>query len=560
MQTSFFLGCLAFLLVAFGQPGWIPFLAPFAAAFGYALFWRAYLIFPSRRKRFWVASSFFGFAQLVQLSWMTSYRFQGFYILFVYAALAFCLGLQFGLLSLMIPTNRGMSFLRIAALASLWTIFEWMRYFFLCGLSFNPTGLALTASSYSLQFAAIWGVLGLSFWVMLTNGFAFNCFFSKRLSSSLAIWGCAACIPYLFGIAHLSWHQPKQEKAARLHCALIQTGLLPSQKVPLRDRFDEFIPPLVQWRRVVQVLRGNVREKIALIALPEAAFPLLADQPFYPLGAALTMLREELGEKIDNCLPPMEAPYASVQINDQEKSVFVSNAFFGQFLANYFDADCIVGLDAKDHATNNNYSAAYHFVANQNSINRYEKRVLLPLAESLPYEWCRTLAKRYGITEFFESGKEAKVFQGAVPLSISICYEETYGSIMRESKKKGAHLFVNVTNDNWYPDSRLPKQHFDLARIRTVESGAPLVRSCNSGITAALDSLGGVVAKLGKASDRSQWEYGILMTSVPIYHYRTPYLVWGNSGILVLSFSLIVLFLVKQRFWRNVFFSNYPFY
>ena len=184
----------------------------------------------------------------------------------------------------------------------------------------------------------------------------------------------------------------------------------------------------------------------------------------------------------------MEGPFG----NEQK----VSNAFWAQAIANYFNAELIAGMDEEDKLEKKYYSAAFHFIPGGSQINRYEKQVLVPLAEYLPFEWCRSFVAYYGIEEFFTQGQECKVFNHKIPLSISICYEETFSNLIRDGRVKGARLFVNVTNDNWYPSSRLAAQHFDHGRLRAIENGVPLVRACNSGITAAVDSLGRTVAQM----------------------------------------------------------------
>src|SRR5690606_27562937 len=98
----------------------------------------------------------------------------------------------------------------------------------------------------------------------------------------------------------------------------------------------------------------------------------------------------------------------------------------------------------------------------------------------------------------FTPGTKAQVIEHPkVKVGVCICYEETFGNLMRENKQLGASLLVNLTSDVWYPNSSLPWQHFDHARLRTVEMGLPLVRACNTSVTASLDSLGRVEGVLG---------------------------------------------------------------
>jgi apolipoprotein N-acyltransferase len=192
-------------------------------------------------------------------------------------------------------------------------------------------------------------------------------------------------------------------------------------------------------------------------------------------------------------------------------------------------------MDDKDAATSRSYSAGLYFAPQASSPQRYEKRVLVPLAEYLPFEWCRSLVEGYGISDFYTRGQEAKVFAGHRPFSVSICYEETFPEIMREGKVNGAELFINLTNDNWYPGSRLSKQHFDHARLRAVENGTPLVRACNSGVTAVIDAQGGIV-------DQLRQREGVLYANVPLHCFSTPYTQFGDALIVGCSLGLLIAY------------------
>ena len=112
---------------------------------------------------------------------------------------------------------------------------------------------------------------------------------------------------------------------------------------------------------------------------------------------------------------------------------------------------------------------------------------------------------------------------------------------MRENRVKGAELLVNLTNDGWYPNSLLPKQHFDHARLRTVENGIPLVRACNTGVTCAVDSLGRIVGVLGENEVENQELADSILVELPLYHYSTFYSRYGD--FLIISFSFLLLFI-----------------
>ena len=523
---------LSWLIVAFGQPSWIPILGPAAAVCGFALFWKS-VISLNKSERFWRATLWFACVELIHLSWMTSIDYQGYYILFSYGALALWLGVQFGCLTLLVsqPFNFGKALIA----ASLWTLMEWGRLQILCGFSFNPVGLALTSYAIPMQGAALFGVLGLSFWVILVNGAVL----AARSRKALLCAGGLALFPYLFGIVHLAYQErafiTDQKKLHPLAIALVQPGLLPSEKIPLKGYPNDFISPWEQWINILSYLKDQNKKTFDLIVLPEAVVPYSSKACIYNYDDVVQILTRVLGPEIRKKLPPLEEPFG----NGQK----VSNAFWAQAIANFFHAELIAGMDEEDKLEKKYYSAAFHFIPGGSQINRYEKQVLVPLAEYLPFEWCRSFVAYYGIEEFFTQGQECKVFNHKIPLSISICYEETFSNLIRDGRVKGARLFVNVTNDNWYPSSRLAAQHFDHGRLRAIENGVPLVRACNSGITAAVDSLGRTVAQMDEKKK------GALSFELIPYTYRTLYTYWGDKGILCLSFlCLIGTFLAQRKF------------
>lgn len=499
---------LSWLIVALGQPAWSPWLAPVAACIGYALFWRVAVEIPFSKTRFWVATAWFTAVQFVQLSWMTSVEFQGYYILFVYFAIALWLGLQFGLVTLFIDR------IPLVATAALWTLLEWARLHVLCGFSWNPVGLSLSAFALPMQAASLFGVLGLSFMVILTN----LAFWKNRWKIATAL----AVFPYLFGILHTQLHQSKIDKSDTMTIGLVQTGLLPSQKIPIDGRFHEFIPPSQQWHRIMHLLKEHQAEPLDLVVLPEFTVPCSAHQEAYPSSIVRHILEDVLGQRSKDYLSGLHA------------DIKVSNQYWVQSVAKIFKTDVIAGLEAEEGGRH--FTSAFYCPHNGEKVHRYDKQILVPLAEYVPFEWVKILTKSYGITEFFTHGKESKVFAGKVPLSTSICYEETFSHLMREGRQKGASLFVNLTNDNWYPHSRLPKQHFDHARLRAVENGVPMVRACNTGVTAAVDSLGRIVGQIVE-----EQRADVLVAKVPLYHYSTLYSFWGDWGIVSLSALFILL-------------------
>lgn len=115
---------------------------------------------------------------------------------------------------------------------------------------------------------------------------------------------------------------------------------------------------------------------------------------------------------------------------------------------------------------------------------------------------------------------------------------------MRENKQLGAVALINLTSDVWYPDSRLPLQHFYHARLRTVESGLPLLRASNVGITGAIDSLGRIIELAGNGEAEPSWTHEALYVEVPLYGYQTLYQHTGDRLVVVASLILAFIYLI----------------
>lgn len=484
------------------------------------------------KKRFWISTFWFSAIQAIQLSWLLSHPFS--YIYGLYFFLCFGIGLQFGCLGIFITPNRIKHLPSILALAAFYTLMEWSRLFLLSGFSLNPIGLSLTSTLFGLQNASLFGVYGLTFLVILCNLMA--------LRKKLLPFAILCALPYLFGFVHLSWHRPSLENENKyLNALLVQTAFPVEEILPFTSFQDSIKYVEEEWRQILQVLQKFENETIDLIVLPEYVVPYGTYIAIYRQEVVKNFFENLFGNKGKKALPPLKEPLA-LESN-------VTNAYFGQTIANLFNADVVIGLQDDQWISEKDtesYSSAYYFWPGGDSGFRYEKRILLPMGEYIPFEWCRNLAAKYGVTGSFRPGEEAKVFPGCkVPFGLSICYEETYGNLMRESRLKGSELLINVTNDAWYPHSRLPKQHFDHARLRSVEAGIPLVRACNTGVTAAFNSLGEVVASL---NEEEEWVRQGLFAKVPLYHYKTLYSLLGDKFLISLSFGLcLFLFDFKRK-------------
>lgn len=533
-EMHIFLFILSWALCAFGQPAVSPTLSILASLVGYALIFYVISQLDSK-KRFWLGTFWFAAVLAVQLIWVLSHPF--FYIYIVYGLALAIFGAQFGLLCLWITPNNIRSWTTVMAISGFWVIMEWLRLFIFSGITWNPVGLALAGSVYSLQMAALFGVYGMSFWVIFTA--------LLWLRKSYKAWFVFAILPFLFGWIHIQYHEKKLEGAPRMRALLVQTSFPIEETMNFHQQssFLDFV--LDEWRRIFKIVAEHEGEKFDLIALPEAVVPLGTYSFAYPYAMALELINENFKTN-EELLPDLRSPYAD--------NLLVNNAFFSQAISNIFNSPLIIGLEDADWLPDGDrviYSSAVYFTPNNDYQGRYEKRVLLPMGEYIPWKFLADIARSYGIAGSFSPGEQAKVFRcGEFSITPSICYEETFGALTCEGVSKGAQIIVNLTSDVWYPHSLLVRQHLEHSRLRSVEGGVPLIRSCNTGITCAIDSLGRTVDELGKDAKDPEDVIGALAVTVPMYQYKTLYSIWGDLFIVCLSLLACFgyLFINKKLF------------
>lgn len=538
---------ISFILVSLGQPAWCWWCGLISAVVGFAIFWKAMLSISVTRNRFLLGFGWAFAIQLVHNSWFISHPFL--YIYPVWLLFSGLCALQFGLICFLISADKIRYISHALFIASLWTLMEWARLFFMSGYTWNPVGLSLTGHLFPMQIGSLVGVYGMSFWVMFVNLLFLRAWVSKEKTfKPFVLWTVMALIPYLYGFVQVTYHDRFFTSPKTLSALLVQPAFAPEEVISFTDRKSAIRHVMDEWNQILLILSRHKNSKIDLIVLPEYTVPYGTYSAIYPLDYIQKAFEAHYGKDVLQHLPHLEEPWASQMEFNREKIWFVNNAYISQAISNIFQADVVIGLEDAEFTTGNEkaiYSAAICFHCDREE-ERYEKRVLVPMGEYIPFEFCREMAAVYGVTGSFTAGKTAKIFQaGGIPIGCCICYEETFGDLMRENKMLGAEALVNITSDVWYPNSRLPQQHFDHARLRTVEGGIPLLRACNTGITCAVDSLGRVVSSLGEGDENFEWISDALKVDVPLYSYFTVYSRTGDTPLI--GFCLIMTFLGFYR-------------
>jgi apolipoprotein N-acyltransferase len=133
---------------------------------------------------------------------------------------------------------------------------------------------------------------------------------------------------------------------------------------------------------------------------------------------------------------------------------------------------------------------------------QYDKVHLVPFGEYLPFpslfSFAGGLTKEVGQFEHGTSRAPliAQSDAGNQKLGVFICYESVFPDDVRQFAYNGAQVFVNISNDGWYGDSGAYAQHLNQTRMRAIENARWLLSTTDTGVTAAIDPWGRVVARI----------------------------------------------------------------
>ncbi|MDB6181895.1 apolipoprotein N-acyltransferase [Paracoccus fistulariae] len=209
------------------------------------------------------------------------------------------------------------------------------------------------------------------------------------------------------------------------------------------------------------------------------------------------------------------------------------------------DAPLVMGIQRRDGSRYFNSIAWLNRDASLGPI--YDKFHLVPFGEYIP--WGDAMAK-IGISAFaaqqgngYSPGPGPETLPGdeIIPdFQPLICYEAIFSQHLRATENRPSWL-LQATNDAWFGTFSGPYQHLEQAQLRAIESGLPLLRAANTGISAVIDPYGDIRASLGMG------EIGKIDAALPAALPETFWIRWGNAPTLILLALIFGTTMIRRR-------------
>lgn len=359
--------------------------------------------------------------------------------------------------------------------------------------------------------ASLLGTYFAGFLIVVVAGAAVEVVWNRRFVWAGVGVACA-------GVVVAIWGGPSRPSGAMtpLRVGIVQTN------IPQSNKSDwELSRRMLDFQRFCELTRSAASQGSDVIVWPETMFPGLT---LTPAG-----VEEERRAGVS-----FEVPESV----DPNKQVFSTTFHDGLMaLSREIKTPMLVGaLGFENLRISNGADGKLVFdrTARLNSVflvsgarvdpTPYNKLELTPFGEDMPYAnhwpWLQNLLLGFGGNgaQFdLSAGKRPRAFSvRGVSVVTPICFEATKPGLCRRLVRAvGGEpvVIVNVTNDGWFGSFRAGRlQHMQIARWRCVELGVPMIRAANTGISAAVDASGKLIAS-GIDGEPGAWNKDGVLTA-----------------------------------------------
>ncbi len=128
-----------------------------------------------------------------------------------------------------------------------------------------------------------------------------------------------------------------------------------------------------------------------------------------------------------------------------------------------------------------------------------------------------------------------------------ICYEALFPGLVRRTAGD-SHFIVNISIDSWFGEGVGPQQHYAHARYRAIETGRPLVRAANMGVSAVVNAYGREVASVTSLKTHKLVPLKVVDSTVPSQKISTTY---SRFGIVFSSIAIVILIMFTYFYGRK---------
>lgn len=135
-----------------------------------------------------------------------------------------------------------------------------------------------------------------------------------------------------------------------------------------------------------------------------------------------------------------------------------------------------------------------------------------------------------------------------LPIGVLICFESAFPDMSRVDTDLGAQLIVYQSATSTFQGTWGPDQHASLSAVRAAETGRPAVQAALTGVTAAFDARGRLLAWMGQSSHGVvSVRLGLPPTSAKTFYDRAgDYVPWSAVAIVILA--TLVMFANSRGF------------
>jgi apolipoprotein N-acyltransferase len=189
-------------------------------------------------------------------------------------------------------------------------------------------------------------------------------------------------------------------------------------------------------------------------------------------------------------------------------------------------------------------------------IGQYIKTRLVPFGEYIPFRqqlgWLTKISKAAsanmipgtGAHLLYPTDRTGK----PLPIGVLICFESAFPDMSRVDTDLGAQLIVYQSATPTFQGTWAPDQHASLGAVRAAETGRPVVQAALTGVTAAFDPRGRLLAWMGQSSHGVVTvRLGLPAASARTFYDRFgDYVPWTAVGIVILA--ALVMFANSRGF------------